>query len=93
MAASPPNVGALTTASNAAGSAAKVDAHNQPTNSGSDAPSLITVEVLGYGGSSDAGPSGGAPSATPANGAEPKNSGAGGDSQMDRTNDNKSQAQ
>ncbi|WP_400768661.1 filamentous haemagglutinin family protein [Methylosinus sporium] len=46
-----PNVGALTSASNTAGAASKAVATPQASAGGSDAPSIITVEVLGYGGS------------------------------------------
>jgi hypothetical protein len=65
--ASAANVGALTSASSQAGAAAKMVETPRAGNSGSDAPSLITVEVLGYGGSeSEAEAAGGAP-AGPAN--------------------------
>ncbi|TRL37411.1 filamentous hemagglutinin N-terminal domain-containing protein [Methylosinus sporium] len=46
-----PNVGALTSASSQAGAAAKAVDTPQAGAGGSDAPSIITVEVLGYGGS------------------------------------------
>jgi hypothetical protein len=61
-----PNVGALTSASNTAGAAAKAVAAPQAGAGGSDTPSIITVEVLGYGGS-DRGdtPAGGGATATP----------------------------
>jgi hypothetical protein len=49
--ASAANVGALTAASSTAGAAAKAVATPQAGAGGSDAPSIITVEVLGYGGS------------------------------------------
>jgi hypothetical protein len=45
------NVGALTSASAQAGAAAKMVETPRAGNNASDAPSLITVEVLGYGGS------------------------------------------
>jgi hypothetical protein len=48
-----PNVGALTSASNTAGAASKAVATPQAGAGGSDAPSIITVEVLGYGGGED----------------------------------------
>jgi hypothetical protein len=46
------NVGALTTASNTAGAAANAagDAVKHGSHLGSDLPSIITVEVIGYGG-------------------------------------------
>jgi hypothetical protein len=47
-----PNVGALTTASNAAGAAAKA-ADLPKSDSGSERSSIIIVEVLGYGGGGD----------------------------------------
>lgn len=46
-----PNVAALTAGSNQAGAGAKAVETPRAGNDGSDAPSLITVEILGYGGS------------------------------------------
>jgi hypothetical protein len=47
-----PNIGALNTASNAAGAAiaAATDAARQARQPEADLPSVITVEVIGYGG-------------------------------------------
>ncbi|MDE1174739.1 MAG: filamentous hemagglutinin family protein [Parvibaculaceae bacterium] len=46
-----PNIGALTTASNAAGAAAATAGNaGRQANTGQDLPSIITVEVIGYGG-------------------------------------------
>ncbi|MBY6243302.1 filamentous haemagglutinin family protein [Methylosinus sp. Sm6] len=60
--ASAANVGALTSASNTAGAAAKMVETPRAGNNASDAPSIITVEVLGYGGNErDAEGLGGAP--------------------------------
>jgi Filamentous haemagglutinin family outer membrane protein len=47
-----PNIGALTTASNATGAAAKT-AEPSKSDGGRDTPSVIIVEVLGYGGESE----------------------------------------
>ncbi|MDE1172641.1 MAG: filamentous hemagglutinin family protein, partial [Parvibaculaceae bacterium] len=52
-----PNIGALTTASNAAGAAAATAGNaGRQANTGQDLPSIITVEVIGYGGGDDAQP-------------------------------------
>ena len=48
--ASTANIGALTSASNTAGAAAKMVETPRAGNNASDMPSIITVEVLGYGG-------------------------------------------
>ncbi|MBY6239909.1 filamentous haemagglutinin family protein [Methylosinus sp. Sm6] len=61
------NVGALTSASSTAGAAAKAVETPRAGNAGSDAPSIITVEVLGYGGSEHDAESAGA-AAPPSNG-------------------------
>jgi hypothetical protein len=45
-----PNIGALTAASNAAGAAAKTSETPAGSTKGGDRPSIIIVEVLGYGG-------------------------------------------
>lgn len=61
------NIGAMTSASSTAGAAAKAVDTPRAGNAGSDAPSIITVEVLGYGGSEqDAQGAGAGASATPA---------------------------
>jgi hypothetical protein len=67
-AAPPANAGALTAASNAAGSAAKVNGPAQTSSGASDTPSLIIVEVLGYGGPSGESPSSGAAAGAPSGG-------------------------
>jgi filamentous hemagglutinin len=52
---SAPNLGSIAAASSAAGAASneatEVAQQNQPTPTSEDLPSLVTVEVLGYGGS------------------------------------------
>jgi hypothetical protein len=45
------NIGAMTAASSTAGAASKAVDTPRAGNAGSDAPSIVTVEVLGYGGS------------------------------------------
>ncbi|WP_283469855.1 filamentous haemagglutinin family protein [Methylosinus trichosporium] len=68
--ASSANVGALTAASSTAGAAAKSVATPQAGAGGSDAPSIITVEVLGYGGSENDAEGAGASAPASAGGAE-----------------------
>jgi filamentous hemagglutinin family protein len=66
------NIGALTSASSTAGAAAKAVDTPRAGNAGSDAPSIITVEVLGYGGSEqDAQGAGAGVAVTPASSAGP----------------------